>query len=163
MLRKLPLYNQMSYERNYERIQNALFQRFYDNIPWRVLASKVDVSEGILRRCYSQWKQEFSGSQSMSLRDMQFPKKSPGRRTTLTAAEWSTTVDAILYYAKNNTLLSQRGVMDLVEEMITLLSGNRHRNTGFVSERLSNNWTDHFLERHSLRVLSVQVTEQKKP
>lgn len=87
------------------------------------------------------------------------PMEIPRRPKTLTAAEESIIVDVILYYAKINTPLSRWRVLDLVEEIITLLPSDRRRGVGFVSERPSKNCIDHFIKQHSPKFLPVQVLQ----
>lgn len=89
------------------------------------------------------------------------PAKTPEKSDTFTAAEESIIVDAILYDAKNNTSLPWCSILDLVKEMAFLLPSDHRHDTGFLLQRLSKNWIDHFIKRHSLKVSPVQFIEER--
>ena len=131
-------------------MQEAVFDRYQDNLSWNTLSNKYDVHPSKLRRAYRSWIRVAPDSQPLTASDVHLPPPQPVRRCSLREDEEKTLVEAVMYFTNNHTPFTRSFMADLVQHYVQLLLESRRQDIGIRDDRPSALRVTSFIRRHDL-------------
>lgn len=155
------------------RIGHAVRERLKENTPFKLLSSKYSIPQTTIKRhvlknadSIADVQMYASGEwQDHSDPDLPFSTKveARGRNPSLTQEEEKLISDTILYFGDNNTPLSRKCVLDLVQDFVRSLPPERQATIPFKDGRPTFTWLYSFLDRNTqVKTQRRECIEEKR-
>ena len=147
---------------DHRQLQSAVLARFEHERSWSRLSQDYSIPATTIRRAYRRWVQNAPKFQPQRPEEIHIPTQTVGCPHILTDQEETLIVQALRYFAQNNTPLTKCGVQDLVQHYIELMPVVRQEQIKFKHNRPSLGWVSHFVLRHDMVCKAVRIIDEKR-